>query len=105
MKEYLYVPLQNLGRPDDGSGDESDYEYNPGDSLLDGYRTPVKRVSNPFFPPGYLGQFFFRHSIGMRIYIAVLAVALGGLEAGTSVLNRVIFISMLIRHLSYQYEL
>lgn len=94
----LSVPLQDFNH--DASGDESDYDYEPSDGLLNRHRAqevPTKwewsKVVEYVPRPGFLGHFFFKTSLGFRIYVAILAIALVALEVGTVLTDRLVFIS------------
>jgi len=91
----LSIPLHRYGQQD-GSGDESDYEYTDGDGLLNRWRdqTPTDHAATkPSLVLDYLRRVIRSERVGFRVWVALLAIILGFMEAGTSVLNRMIFIS------------
>lgn len=95
------IPLQktwspnNLTVPSLDEDSASDYDYMPEDGLLYDHAKSQRSLSasNGF---GFLENFFFRTSIGQRVYILLLLIVLVALESATVVTNRLIWMSMLL---------
>lgn len=86
-------PANNLTVPSLDEDSASDYEYMPEDGLLHDH-AKTQRSWSASDESGFLGNFFFRTSIGERVYILLLFIVLVALESATVVTNRLIWMSM-----------
>jgi len=95
------IPLHTFGSsnsltvPGLDEDSASDYEYMPEDGLLYDH-VQSQRSLSASHGSGFLGKFFFRTSVGEKVYLLLLLIMLVALESATVVTNRLIWMSMSI---------